>query len=180
MARKIQLINPFVQSLDIKCRWTIKNTHSQSGFNVTGVPLEVDHRVSVYTDGLMDLLTSMDKSTLKLFAYICAHLRWGQDYLQLDQVKVCEELGIARSTFYSAVGQLTNVLIVKRETSYSTYFINPKYIYCGKRHLDYQDRVTFINSNPLAKLFEEPDQQADSPVTVVGTDWPISSAEPAV
>lgn len=176
MAKKQVKINPFVSSLQVKCKWDVKITKTNGyGTMYESIPVEVDHRISLYTEFLLPLVTSLDKTSLRLLAYICAHLRWGQDYLQLDPEKVCEELDISRATYYRAVDSLSTKVIVKRETANNTYFINPMYIYCGKRHVDFKDHIVFVNKNPLDKVFGDdtlPQVGESVPLTVIpGTGW---------
>lgn len=176
MAKKQVKSNPFVSSLQIKCKWDCRIT-KETGYGkvYASIPVEVDHRVSLYTEHLVSLVAELDKGGFKLLAYICAHLRWGQDYLQLDPEKVCEALDMSRATYYRAVDSLTTKVIVKRETANSTYFINPMYIYCGKRHIDFKDHIVFVNNNPLDKVFGDdtlPQVGESVPLTVIpGTGW---------
>lgn len=175
MAKKALQINPFVQSLVIRCKWDLKKT-TEAGYAqvIRTVPIEVDHRVAVYTEHLVSLFSELDKGGLRLFSYVCAHLRWGQDYLQLEPLKVAEALGMARATYYAALQSLTNKVLVKRETSNNTYFINPMYIYCGKRHVDFKDHIMYVNTNPLDKVTgdKEPTSGDSVPVTTIpGAEW---------
>lgn len=177
MRKKVTKTNPFVQSLQIKCKWDCRVT-KETGYGTvyTSIPVEVDHRVSVYTEFLIPLFEELDRGGMRLLSYVCTHLRWGQDYLQLDPVKVCKSLGMARTTYYQALQSLTNKVLIKRDVSNSTYFINPMYIYCGKRHVDFKDHIVFVNKNPLDKVFgDDTLPQVGEAVPAIteipGTEW---------
>lgn len=177
MRKKTTQTNPFVQSLQIRCKWDLRKSQ-ESGYGQVfkTIPVEVDHRVSLYTEYLIPLFDELDRGGMRLLSYVCTHLRWGQDYLQLDPVKVCKSLGMARATYYQALQSLTNKVLVKRESANNTYFINPMYIYCGKRHIDYRDNIIFVNKNPLDNVLGDesvlPQIGGDVPLTVIpGTGW---------
>jgi predicted transcriptional regulator len=186
MRKKVVKSNPFISSLQVKCKWDVKVT-LETGYGqvARSIPVEVDHRVSVYTEHLVSLVLSLDKGSLRLLAYICEHLRWGQDYLQLDVDKVCEALDMSRASYYRAVDMLDTKVIVKREASNSTYFINPMYIYCGKRHVDFKENIVFVNKNPLDNVFSDPvlpqvGEAVPAITEIPGTGWtrPPHVAEP--
>jgi predicted DNA-binding protein (UPF0251 family) len=177
MRKKPTQSNPFVQSLVIRGRWTLnidRKGQSEASVVATSYLVEVDKKVTVYTEHIGELFRDLDRSGMRLFAYVCEHMRYNQDYLQLDCEKVCASLQISRATYYNALQSLQNKVLVKRDSA--TYFVNPMYIFFGNRMDKYTANTVLVNKDPLKEVLNTPmtfgedvDQLAITGIP--GTDW---------
>lgn len=132
--------NPFLDGKPIK---VIENVERYQQVNLKGKRREVtDYFESDYHDctkvyldfEIFPNLYDLSPTALKIFIYILRHLPRGQDYMELSSKKVSKEIKIGKSSFYSAISELEKVkILVNRVGRAKTYWINPHFLFKGKR-----------------------------------------------
>ena len=158
MAKKPPETNPFVQALEIKGLWKldieeINGTEGASKITQAKSNLiDIDERISVYTNGLLNWFKDLSSCAKDMFMYIGTHLGWEKDVIEIDEDRYCEEMEVSRRTFYAARQALTNRLIIPRTSRKNTYWVNPTYLFKGDRVMVYRGNVKPTNDNPLDKL----------------------------
>jgi hypothetical protein len=113
--------------------------------------VETAPRVTLYTEGLLNMFLGLSPAGKDMLMYILVHLRYDQDYLELDEEKYMSDTEAGRATFYRAKVELTNRVIIPRLSRKGTYWINPMYMFRGQRMSKYPDRIKMENSHPFVK-----------------------------
>lgn len=162
MAKKQVETNPFVLNetgFSIPAVWVSAKMGSTKGEAVVedsmyGMyrvnPVETAPRVVMYTEGLLNMFLGLSSAGKDMLMYIVVHLQHDQDYLELDEERYMGETGSGRTTFYRARTELTNRVIIPRMSRKGTYWINPMYMFKGRRMAKYPERVKMENAHPFA------------------------------
>lgn len=157
MAKKPDETNPFVQALVIKAVWKLNIEHwdeeTEGSRAVAKVhQIDRDDRASVYTDGLLEWFKSLPSSSKDMFMYIATVLGWEKESVQLVEEKYCQEMGVARATFFAAKHELVNRLIIPKKSRKNMYWVNPSYLFKGSRTKVFPNNVVPINEHPFEGL----------------------------
>lgn len=134
--------NPFINTLEIPAKWALNVR--KGAFETSAVDL--GEHVKIYFP-LMDYLESSTSSGRTLLVYIMRRLRGKTDVIELSPDKT----GLGKSSFYNAVEELTNALIIRsrREVRLNTYWLNPAMLFRGNRLEKYPERAVYRNADPL-------------------------------
>jgi hypothetical protein len=154
MAKNTTETNPFVQSLVIPGFWKLEtgdedSSEGGSGFTAHVRLVDKDVRCQIFPAHLLMWFKDLPTSAKDMVIWITLHIAYNSDVVEIREDKYCEEMGISRSTFFSAKTAITNRLIVLRASRKNTYWVNPSYLFKGNRIKVFRANVVEENENPL-------------------------------
>ncbi len=88
-----------------------------------------------YKDNVSKMST-LGSPAVKMLCYAIENLGIGTDVIMISFKDFCSYAGnTARTTYYDAVNELVNAKIIALSTSTGAYFINPNFMFNGKREM---------------------------------------------
>jgi hypothetical protein len=126
------------------------------GSNKEWVSWDKQPHIKVYND-MYDIFTKLNTSGIMILSYIFKELKDDQDevFLNVQLIMAVNELK-SRTAVYTGIMDLMNNQIIAKKVGGDTYYINPAYIYKGKR-IDWYRKYTDYdkhNNVPTIKAFK--------------------------
>lgn len=160
----ISSANPFIGQYEVPIiRTFIVKKKNSSTSNYAYVPDDIDEdyqnpdnntpgyydveqlqRTSLFkNDDVRDRICLNAKpTTMRLFLYIAYYLlKLDEDFVRLKPDLVQNALGISRNVLYLAIAELKTFRVLANGTKRNIYFINPEYLYNGRRIKYLEERM---------------------------------------
>ena len=147
--------NPFLHTLVIKARWTVEKKIVDDVYEASEVvlasvrPVEVDTWCNIYTEHFLSVFIGMSSASKDMIFWIITHIGYETDIIEMKEDKYCEEMKVSGRTYYKARSELLNRLIIPRTSRRNTYWINPSYLFRGRRAGTFPNQIKMQNENPL-------------------------------
>lgn len=161
--------NPFLHTLVIEARWIVEQQVINDVYEAAELvlastkPVEVDNWCNIYTTHFLHVVIGMSAAAKDMIFWLIAHLGYETDIIEMTEDKYCNDMQVSGRTFYKARTELLNRFIIPRASRRNTYWINPTYLYRGKRAAAYPQNLHMQNENPLNRLKRDYQLDKDLP-----------------
>ena len=151
--------NPYVENLLIKVKKTFfKGQISKDTGEAAWMWIDASFITSVIhipkndldNNGLNinDKINLLPPNACKLLYWIMRNLRYGEDNIYINPERYCQECEVSLKTFRLSLKVLCHeCFLAKSQGIKFRYWINPNYIYCGKR-TSYIDNIVYPDGTP--------------------------------
>lgn len=120
--------NPFRNALAIEVRELLVKAPARTYFT------EVQASTAIYIDdSSLKIVRELPSASKDMLFYMMRYLGVNKETIKLNTEVYCERMGVTEKTFRTARQGLVNIVLIKKKDRKDIYFINPAFLFKGRR-----------------------------------------------
>lgn len=135
--------NPFRNALAIEVKELMSRMPPRAYLTEDKTPTSIH-----INDSSLMIMKELPNASKDMMFYLMRHLGINKETIKLSAEVYCERMGVTEKTFRTARQGLINVILIKKKDRKDVYFINPAFIFKGKRADAFPTSVVVVHSDP--------------------------------